>query len=258
MHFIDNCAYNNLLRKVDPAIKLGLAGMIIILCLLLNSPFVGLLAVIWMMALATWKAAIPFKVFGQILLTEFSFFVLATAGVAVSISFASPLSINAWAFRAGPIWFSSSPELLQDALLIISRVMGCVAAMNFLALTTPVIDLITLADRMNISGTLIDLMNIIYRYIFVLFETMQTMRKSQASRMGYINFRRGISSAGLLISRLFIETYHRSQRLQIALESRGYENGNLNVLRETYSMDRSLVWLGLIAASSLILVWMLL
>ena len=225
MHIIDTYAYGNLIRKVDPALKLGLAVLILILCLLLNSPFVGVLALIWMFILTCWKAGIPIHIFGKIILAEFSFFLLATAGIAVSISTQNPQTINAWAFKAGPLWISSGPDLLQQTVLIISRVMGAVSAMNFLALTTPLIDLISLADRLKISGTLIDLMTIIYRFIFVLFETMQTMRKSQNSRMGYSNFRQGINSAGLLASRLFIETYHRSRRLQIALNPGAMKTG---------------------------------
>lgn len=256
MHFIDNYAYSNRLRMVDPAFKTCLAGTILILCLVLNSPFVGLLAVIWMAGLAIWLASIPIKVLGRVLLAEFSFFALATAGIAVSVTLTSPAAVNPWALHMGPVWLSTSPKALQETFLIISRVMGCVTAMNFLALTTPMVDLVALAQRMRIPGTLVDLMTIIYRYIFVLFETMDRMRKSQDSRMGYVNFERGMTSAALLATRLFIETYQRSQQLQCALEARGYESGDLRVLPESYKNDYRLVWLGLAATISLFLIWM--
>jgi len=257
MHYIDDYAYNNCLRMVDPAQKAGLAGTVLIFCLILNSPLVGALAVLWVLLLAGWLGGIPAKVFGQVLLAEFGFFLLATAGIAVSVTLDSPSAVNPWSLRAGPLWFSTSPALLQNSLLIISRVMGCVAAMNFLALTTPMVDLIAFARRLRIPGTLIDLMTIIYRYIFVLLETMETMRKAQDCRLGYVNFKRGISSAALLVTRLFIETYQRSRRLQIALEARGYEDGDLHVLTLPYQFDRRLVWFSLAIAASLILVWRL-
>ncbi|MFZ5911311.1 MAG: cobalt ECF transporter T component CbiQ [Chloroflexota bacterium] len=256
MHLIDNYAYGNRLRRVDPAFKASLSGMILILCLTLNSPLVGIVSVLWMATLAVWLASIPSKVFGQALLAEFGFFLFATAGVAISVTLVSPLSVNPWALRIGPLWLSTGPSALQDAFLIISRVMGCVAAMNFLALTTPAVDLIALAQRLHIPDTLVDLMTVIYRYIFVLFETMERMRKSQDSRMGYVNFKRGTTSVALLATRLFIETYQRSRQLQIALEARGYESGDLRTLPESYRPDQRLLWLGLAATMSLFLVWM--
>jgi len=257
MDFIDSYAYSNHLRKVEPVFKAGLAGSILILCLLLNSPFVGLAAVLWMAGLAVWLASIPPKVFGGILLAEFGFFLLATGGIAVSITLTSPVAIHPWRLHIGPVWFSTAPQLLRQALLVISRVMGCVAAMNFLALTTPMTDLFRLAQQMRMPDTLIDLMTLMYRYIFVLFETMERMLKAQQGRLGYATFKSGITSAGLLATRLFLDAYRRSQQLQIALEARGYESGNLRLLTDSYGADYRLLWLGLAAVASLLLVWMM-
>lgn len=255
MQFIDSFAYKNHLRKSDPALKAGTAGMILIICLLSKSTFVGALAVTWMFALTVWLAGVPAKVFAKILLAEFGFFVLATVGVAVSVTVGLPPAADFHLLNVGSIWLTTSRQAIGSTLLILSRVMGCVSAMNFLALTTPVVDIISLSRRLHIPATLIDLMTLMYRFIFVLFETMETMQKAQDSRMGYVNFQRGLSSAALLATRLFIETFHRSRRLQIALESRGYESGNLLVLTETYKFDRRLLWLGLAAATSLLAVW---
>jgi cobalt/nickel transport system permease protein len=55
-------------------------------------------------------------------------------------------------------------------------------------------------------------------------------------------------------SQLFIEAYHRSQRLQVALESRGF-TGDLKVLPATYQFDRRLWALGAGMIASLLLVW---
>lgn len=252
MQFTDGFAYKNRIRRSDPALKAGMAGMILILCLLSNSTLVGALAVTWMFALTVWMAGVPAKVFAAILLAEFGFFVLAVLGVAVSVTVGLPPAADFRLLNIGSMWLTTTHQAIGSALLILSRVMGCVSAMNFLALTTPVVDIISLSRRLHIPATLVDLMTLTYRFIFVLFETMETMQKAQDSRMGYVNFQRGLSSAALLATRLFIETFHRSRRLQIALESRGYESGNLPALPDTYKFDRRLLWLGLAAAASLL------
>ncbi|MCA2002738.1 MAG: cobalt ECF transporter T component CbiQ [Chloroflexi bacterium] len=255
MQFIDELAYKNRLRKSEPALKAGLAGAALLLCLVSKSPYVGALAVAWMFALAVLLAGIPPRAFAVILLAEFGFFVFATIGVAISVTVGLPPAADFRLLNAGSLWVTTSRDMLWQSLLILSRVMGCVSAMNFLAMTTPVVDIIALSQRLHVPALLLDMMTLIYRYIFVLSATMDRMRKAQDSRMGYVNFRQGMNSAALLATRLFIETFHRSRRLQVALESRGYESGDLLVLTETYEFDRRLLWLGLAAAASLMAVW---
>ena len=64
-------------------------------------------------------------------------------------------------------------------------------------------------------------------------------------------------SAAQVGSRLFVDSYQRSKRLQTALDSRGYD-GELRVLPSNYQRNNALflVWLAVIA--SLFLVWRLL
>jgi cobalt/nickel transport system permease protein len=77
---------------------------------------------------------------------------------------------------------------------------------------------------------------------------------AQETRLGYSNMRRSMNSAALVASRLLIDTYQRSQRLQTALESRGYM-GDLRVLPTEYQRSQ-LVWAFMAAlAASLIAAW---
>jgi cobalt/nickel transport system permease protein len=61
-------------------------------------------------------------------------------------------------------------------------------------------------------------------------------------------------SAGLLSSRLFIDAYQRSQRLQLALDSRAF-NGELRVLPAHYQADPKTAWIGAAVGLSLFLAW---
>jgi cobalt/nickel transport system permease protein len=250
MELIDRFAYNNRLRLVDPLYKAALAGLTLVLCLTLNSIAVGVLAILWMFILAVLVARISARVFAGVLLAEGTFLALTTAGVAISVTVQDPTGVADWAWRAGPLWFSSSPAQLRIAVTLAARALGCASAMNFLSLTTPLVDLIDAARRLRVPAVLVDMMTVIYRFIFVLLESLERMRTAQESRMGYASFRRGMSSAALLATRLFVETYQRGQRLQTALESRGYES-DLRVLPNAYRGDWRLVISGVGIAASL-------
>ncbi len=257
MHIIDQYAYNNRLRSVDPAYKVLLAFSVLFLCLLLDKPLVGLSALAWMYLLATRLAGIQGRVFGKVILIEGAFMVLATIGVVVSVSLIDPRGISTWSLRMGPLWFSSSPEALQKGVVIIARALGAASAMNFLTLTTPLVDLLELSRRWRMPAILIDLTVIMHRFIFVLLDTLNTMAMAQDSRLGYTtSYWRAMNSAGLLGSRLFVNAFQRSRRLQIALESRGYEGGDIYMLPLIYQSDRRLIWLGLAVTASMIIAWM--
>ena len=248
---IDCYAYSSRIRAVNPAQKAVLALVVLLLCLVLDRPAVGVLAACWMCGLARYWAGLPLSVFGRLLLAEGLFLMLAVAGVAISVG-TSPLQSVSWNWNVGPLWFGSSPTSVETAARLATRALGGAAAMNFLALTTPLVDLIEIMRRLRMPAALVDILTLIYRFIFVLLESLSRMYTAQDSRLGYINLRRGMASAGLLATRLYEETYHRSFRLQTALESRGY-CGDLRVLPMRYRSDWRPYWLGTGIVASLIL-----
>lgn len=178
MRLIDRYAYSSRLRRIDPAQKGGLALLAILLCLLLDRPAVGLLAVGWMPPLTVRWARVPLRVFGRVLLAEGLFLTVSALGVALSVGLA-PAPPPAWAWQLGPLWLSSGPAALDSAARLLARALGCAAALNFLTLTTPLTDLIDLLRRLRLPETLIDLMTLVYRTIFVLFECLQRMAVAQ-------------------------------------------------------------------------------
>ncbi len=258
MHLIDRYAYSNALRHVDPLIKGGLALWIIVLCLALNEPLVGLFAVVWMGILAVGLANIPLRTFGGLLLTEGAFLLLATIAVILSISMTQPSMDGGWTIHLGPIWLATSRVSLYQGANLILRALGAAAAMNFLALTTPMVDVIALLRRLHMPGVIIDLMTLMYRFIFVLLESLERMVRAQDSRLGFnAPPMRRLQNAAWIATHLFIEAFLRSRNLQQALASRGYDGGDLRVLPASYEFDVRLLVLGALALTNLLFIWWL-
>jgi cobalt/nickel transport system permease protein len=245
MDWIDRYAYSNRLRFIHPGQKLGLALVVIALCLGLDEPLVGLMAAAWMTALAALWAGLPLRVFGGAVLTEGLFLLWAVLGIAVSIHRGS----GPW-----PLAITITPESIVAAQHPFTRALGGAAAMSFLAFTTPMVDLLDLGRRAGVPVLLLDLATLIYRFIFVLLDSLQRIVVAQETRLGYSSMRRSINSAALVASQLLIDTYRRSQRLQTALDSRGF-TGDLRVLPAEYQKSR-LAWLVMVAlVASLVAVW---
>ncbi len=229
MRWIDRYAYSNRIRKLDPAYKAGLSFGLLLLCLFINRIDVCLAVIGAIFLLAVFWAGLPARFLAKVILAEGGFLCFGVLGVAVSIS---PVSIQS-GWHLGPVWIDISPSSVSLALNLLFRSLSCVAAMNFLALTTPLVDLIDLGKRMHMPVLLADLMTLIYRYIFTLLDCMERMVIAKESKLGFNGMRNSLRSAADIAAQLFIEAFQRSQRLQTTLESRGWE-GSLNVIPQEY------------------------
>jgi cobalt/nickel transport system permease protein len=129
-----------------------------------------------------------------------------------------------------------SGEGLRQAGIIFFRAYASVACLYFLALTTPMVDIIWVLKKMKISPILTELMMIIYRFVFVLLETASLMYISQDCRLGYASYKKSYISLGKLVSNLFLKAFYRAKELFVALTTRGY-TGDLLVLEDTYRIS---------------------
>ena len=243
MHLPEGHAYAGKLRRLHPGYKVGLALTVIVGCLALDNPWTSTVALLWMCGLTLTVAHVPPRRLLRLLLAEAMFLALSVIGIVLSISLTAPATLP-WSWHIGPLWFSSGPAELQLGAAVLLRAMAAVIAMNFLTVTTRTLDMMDLLRRVHVSEFLIDVMTVMYRFIFVLQSTVTLVYTAQECRLGYVNRRRAMQSAALLGSQLFIDALRRTQRLQIALDSRGF-NGALRVLPPDYVLDRR--WPALIA-----------
>lgn len=250
LRVIDQYAFANRLRAVDPLHKAALAGMTILLCLILDRPLVGWLALAWMVTVTVWYARVPLRVAGAVIGAESAFLALSVIGIAVSVG-SEPPPAALLAIPFGPLWLSATGASVQTALHVLGRALGSAAALNGLILTTPLIDLIELLRRLRAPVLLIELMALSYRALFVLLDTLDQMVTAQTARLGYASWRATMRSSALLGSRLFIVAYQRSQALEVALTARGFA-GDLRVLPLSYTVDRQLWLIGVMIGGSLV------
>ncbi len=253
---IDRYAYGNRLRHTDPALKAGIALAVLILCLALDHPLANLWALAWMSLLTVVAARIPAGVFGRILLGEGTFLALATVGIAVTVTATAPTRPTLWHWHLGTLWIFGTADGLSAALRTAARALGAVSAMNFLALTTPLVDLVELLRAWHVPGALIDITATVYRAIFLLLDNLNRMRTAQESRLGYSTARNMMHSSALLGGNLFMKTFQQGRRLQHALDARGFD-GELRVLPAQYQSNLGLAVWGIGGIVAMVGVWKL-
>lgn len=228
----DRYAYQSRLRRVAPLPKLVLAAAALVVCLCCDSVWVGLTTVLAMGILITVLGGLPVKVYLHFLKVPLAF--LVVGGITILIHSyptgtatlaALPVGERLWGFTAGD---------LDQAARLFCKAMGAVGCMYFLSLNTPVTDLTMALERLRVPRLAVELMELIYRFIFVLGATAANIRLAQESRLGYQGFRRSVRSLGELSSMVFLRAWRKAQSIYTALEARGYA-GSLATLAGDYT-----------------------
>lgn len=235
MFLIDQYAYQNKLNKVHPGEK-AIFGLLTMFAAIVAKSVAVQLVIFTMMVLVTlWLAGIPKKVYFSLLLFPLSFIFIGVIPILVAVSSSNEGLI--YSIKAFSSYIGITNQGISSTSITITRSMSSVACLYFIALTTPLIDLIELLKTIRIPKIIIELMTLIYRFIFVLIDASYIIYKSQNSRLGYSSISTSFRSLGKLVSMVFIKAYNNSQSLYLSLISRGY-SGELTVISSKYEIDK--------------------
>ncbi len=208
----------SLLSRIDPRVKVLFVSSVIILDLFAQSalgPFVVAVLMVWLLR---YVHGVPFR----ILLTRLGLpllFAAVIVVVSVVVEGTTPLfSFQLFGWELTGHW-----EGLATGWLLVGRVLGGVSAALLLAFTTPLNKLIAVGHWMRIPATVIELMVLAYRYIFVLFDEAHRIRAAQTIRLGYSNRQRAYRSLSVLMGMLLVRAYDRADKTYQAMLSRGYQ-----------------------------------
>lgn len=235
MIYIDNCAYNNLLKDNHPIEKMLFALLTMIVCLSSPTIVVPILVLILMSYMIIKKAGIPGKFYFHMMLIPFSFIVLGLISIVLGVinnPAEAVISLNLFDYNIGITKLG-----LEQAKLLFFRSFGTISCLYFLALTTPIIDIASVLRKLKLPEIYIELMILIYRVIFILITIVGRTYNAQAARLGYSSIKNQYRSLGFLVSSLFVHAYSKTNNLFVALESRCY-TGTLNVLEKEYILNR--------------------
>lgn len=174
-----------------------------------------------------------------LLLALVSFALVAAAGVrpaAFLKRMAVPATLALVAFATQLIWVQEGRTLfvlpqigwelwsggILKGLQIAARILGGMGVLLFFSLTTPLPELMRAAQWFRCPPVLVELALIMYRYIFLLLEEGGRIRNAERARLGFVDFRRGLRSSGILGGMLVLRTYDRAERSFAAMRCRGY------------------------------------
>ncbi|TKI06337.1 cobalt ECF transporter T component CbiQ [Martelella alba] len=112
-------------------------------------------------------------------------------------------------------------------VIIFLRIMAAVTLVAALSFSTPMIEILETLRLCKVPATLIDIADMMYRYVFIMQDTAHTMRQAQVSRLGETApCLRRIKDIGAIAGSILIRSLDKSSRIYQAMLSRGYDEDN--------------------------------
>jgi len=221
---LDTLAYTNKLRRLPPEHKLIFALTTLLISLSTHPP-VQILIALWMGVWTVVYAKIPAKIYLKILAVASVFWLSSLPALIIngtSVNQISQIQNDAWqGFTLGSYYIYISRGGLHQVMTIFTRAFASVSCLYFLMLTVPFTEVLQTLRRLKFPTLLIELLLLMYRFIFILWNTATELSIAQKSRFGYRTFRTSIKSLALLIGQLLKRTLQKYSQFSLGLEARG-------------------------------------
>ncbi len=217
---IDRYAQSSRLREVSPYVKLFFSLAVLLLCVAAGSRGIGLVVSAGMLAACLRFSSAPAGYIVSLMAIPVLFILVSCMVIAFDVV-RSPLG-----FLDIPlfgIYISATESGLNRALLLFFRAYGAVACLYFLSLTTPIQEILEVLRTLRLPKLIIELMYLIYRYIFLLLEVQNHMTIAAQSRLGYSSRRNFWYTFTHISGNVLAGAFRRSGACFDAMEARCYD-----------------------------------
>lgn len=216
---IDRYARCSAFRRMPAGEKLFFCLVWIGFCLTTKTPWQPLAMAVVLASLSVWGGRnIHLGQYLALLRIPISFLMLSALTLlwrAVPMGTETVLAIP---WPGGVLAVTKESQILAG--FVTARAFGAVSCLYFLSLSTPLPQLLTALRRWHLPAVVTELAFLIYRYIFILLETVHHMQSAARSRLGYAGVWRSIQTTGLVYGGLLAKSYRSAQTRFQAMESR--------------------------------------
>lgn len=234
MLLIDKLSYASSLRKLSPELKTYLSLGTLLFCVISQSIWIGMLSFLVMGGLILFWSKTPFRYYLKALCVPFVFIILTTFAFFLEISIHPVGDMRIKFFGIYLCLFFSS---IEKGIQVFVTVMGAISCMYFLSFTTPMTDFLVMLQKLRVSKILIELMLLIYRFVFLIFDIVGAIHLAQVCRLGNKDFKTSLSSMGQMLATTLVRSLRKSESLYLSMEARGYD-GVLRVLMPEFEFKR--------------------
>lgn len=231
---IDISAQTSHLKTVNTDLKFWTSIVLLVICVASKTPSVGLFLTVVTALFIVVAGKLGIRQYARILALPVSFLLISGLALLFEVNAEQGGIISIKIFN---FWLNVSRQTQSRTILVVMRALGAVSCLYLLSLTTPMAEIIGVLHRVKCPSLIIELMYLIYRYIFILTSISYTMKESAKSRLGYINYKKSMQTTASLYANLLSRSYRKASRNFDAMESRCYD-AKIQFLQTKYTITK--------------------
>lgn len=217
---IDYYAQQSRLFRFNPGLKTIFLTSLLILCVAADSALTAVVIFLSMALFTVVAGGTRIRVYLSLMTVPAVFILLS--GLALVFDFASqPAGVFSLRLLGG--YLCVTPAAQAHAFLVTVKALGAVSCLYALSLSTPMNELIGVMRRIHLPAVVIELMYLIYRYIFILLAAYAQIRAAASARLGFAGARNSVRTFGRCCANLLVQSFRRAGACFDAMESRCYE-----------------------------------
>lgn len=251
VYSIDVYAYASKMRNLNPSLKVLVAFITLLICIIAENIYVSLFVAVTMGLITVYKGGLRIHEYLSLLTIPIAFMIMGSIAIAIGIS---TMPIGQYNLNLYKVYLYTSDESIMKTLQVVMKAFGAVSAMYMMTLSTNTSEIISVLRKAHIPKLIIELMNMIYRFIFILIDVQCKMKNSAKSRLGYVDFKTSMYSFGSTAGNLLIVSLKKANSYYDAMESRCYD-GEMIYLEEEKKIQSIDIIYSLLYFSLLIGVW---
>ena len=250
---IDYLAYSSKIRHWNPTFKVILSVLTIILCIVLNNVYVSVVVILAMAYLVIEIGGLARHDYLSVLTIPLTFILVSILAIVVDFSGQPP---GGYHLYLGFGYLYTTTAMLEKGVFQMLKIIAAISGLQLMILTTPSSEIISVIKKTHLPKDFIALMNMIYRYIFILLDVFAKMKNAAESRLGYRDLKTSWYTFGNAASNMLVLSLKKANAYYDAMEARCYD-GELMFLEEDKKNDIRLIVLAVVYLMYLLLLWYL-
>jgi len=242
MFEMDELAYRSTCLRWSPMGKFLFVLTLLVSSLLAKSLLIPMVVLIVGTTLLGFSIHFRFpRVIGVILLEAMGMIVLGGIIIAAVTPGTTVLSLNLVLFKIG-----FSDKGLFTASLVTVRALAGMTVMLFFATSTPIPYFADMLLRLKVPKEFAELMTMVYRYSFMLFDEAGRMYLAAQCRLGFKGKMNSLRTYAKMLTGMFIRSIETAERQNVGLQCRNYQN-NVCLFREPKGIGYAWVMISVVS-----------
>lgn len=235
-------SYNSKINSWNPHLKFWYSMVLIVLGIILSNIYISISIVFICGFITIFLGKISLKKYIDFFKVPIIFLLISVA--VININFSKNIT-DFYYFNIEDLYIYTTDENIKKSCILFWRALSGVSSMYMLALSTPLNEIIYVMKKARTPKIIIELMYLVYRFIFIMRDSYKSMRKSIESRLGFRDYRTSLLSFGKIISNILIVSLRKSNSFYDSMESRGYKGEIRFFIKEKGINKKVIIGMGL-------------